>query len=226
MGEIKAALRIVARAVLLAASVAALQATAAACSGLSCPAKIGHSSANTFSASSATPISESSTSIPSILGKLIPNEKRQAVYMTATDKEGNAYSFMGGDEVPSMKLPLVLLAMLSGVLAFIILKPQNSPAKAVSETNGFPTLDLPGTTAHFTPESSPTGNLDQLPPIDDFELIAEEPLIPTWSDLVNACSGDPIRAATIISGEMAVDPTLKADSPVAIARALARVRPS
>ena len=44
-----------------------------------------------------------------------------------------------------------------------------------------------------------------------------------WARLVRACDGDPVRAATIIKGEVACDPRISADSSIALHRALARV---
>lgn len=156
-------------------------------------------------------VQESGGSVIDAAKQSLAKYKRQSIYLNATDEDGTAYSYGQESQNPIVPYlyPLVLVALLTAILIyFLVLFGAAQPVQKPVKDGLQPLLQKTG------PDISP-------PDVSETTSIA-----PTWQDLVRGCDGDPIRAATIISGEVAIDPTLDPGSDVAIARAFTRLQTS
>jgi len=200
----------------------------AACNGSICPINDGlraigaRSVALVVSAAQAAekpaPEASSAPSFPS-------QGKRGAVFMTAVSEDGEVYSHDHGPIVFPREARYALLALFVGGIA--LLYPLLTASDRSRLSPSVPPVPGSAATAMPVQQSAPDVSV-AIEPLPASVAVAR-PQSPTiqeanWSTLVRLCGGDPVRAATVIAGETAADPSLAADSSETLARAIARVR--
>jgi hypothetical protein len=132
---------------------------------------------------------------------------RKTVFLTSVDARGEPVSAQHGPIRPDQRFLKWGLAVSVGLLLLLW-------------------FALPARTARVAPLLRALANEPsavQASAVQPGEMATFEAADASWEQLVTRCKGDVMRAATIINGELAADPSLAPGSTVAVARAIARV---
>jgi hypothetical protein len=153
-------------------------------------------------------------------------DRRSTVFMTAVDEKGDLYSHVYGQIGLKRKTLAIfaLMIMFATGLLYLVFKsvsPVGQASPGERDANQADPLELAPTVVPVLEQAAGQSSVIAVPPSSTSSTSQA-----TWSQLVLACQGDPVRAAKIIEAEVAIDPKLTADSPEALTRAIARFHPA